>query len=376
MNREKRIIMTSSIGIGGNIALVALKAIVGLITASVSIILDAVNNLTDALSSIITIVGTKLANKRPDKKHPFGYGRIEYLTSMLISFLILFAGGTAIYESIQSIVHYWTIDFPKGSLPSSYSIVTLVLIGVGILFKIGIGVFFKIQAKKANSDALDASGTDALWDSVLSAGTLVGAIIVYTAGFYTEGYIGVVIGIFIIKAGISTMLDSLSQIVGERIDDQLAHQMKSDVCSVEGVKGAYDLIVNSYGLERSYGSVHVEVDDNLTAKEIQSIERKVTYLLFEKYHIIFTIGIYAQNDSTPQLKEMKDTIRKICKEDSNILQLHGFYVDEETKSMNFDLVISFNEKQPEALAEKIRQKVIAVYPDYHCFIAIDQDIAG
>lgn len=376
MNREKRIIATSAVGIGGNIALVALKAIVGLITASVSIILDAVNNLTDALSSIITIVGTKLANKRPDKKHPFGYGRIEYLTSMIIAFLILFAGGTAIYESIQSIVQYWTVDYPKGELPSSYSVVTLVLIGIGILVKIAIGVFFKIQAKKTQSDALDASGTDALWDSVLSAGTLVGAIIVFTLGFYTEGYIGVLIGVFIVKSGISTLLESLSHIVGERIDDQLAHQMKSDVCSIEGVRGAYDLIVNSYGLERSYGSVHVEVEDHLTAKEIQSIERQITVLMYNKYHVIFTIGIYALNEGTPELKQMKETVRALCKEEPNVLQLHGFYVDEATKNMNFDLVVSFEEKSPEELAERVRQAVVKAYPDYRCYIAIDQDIAG
>ena len=376
MTREKQIIATSGIGIGGNLLLVALKAIVGLATSSVSIILDAVNNLTDALSSIITIVGTKLSNKRPDKKHPFGYGRIEYLTSMLISFLILFAGGTAIYESITSIVEYWTVNYPNGTLPSTYSIVSLVLIGVGIIIKIGIGIFFKIMAKKTKSQALNASGDDALWDSVLSAGTLIGAIIVFAFGVYSEGYIGVIIGIFIVKSGIGTLLESVSNIVGERIDDQLAHQMKADVCAIPHVKGAYDLIVNSYGLEKSYGSVHIEVDDSLTAGEIQAIERNITMSMLQKYGVIFTVGIYAQNESTPELKEMKEHIRAICKAYPTILQLHGFYVEESIKMVNFDLVLSFDEKDPEGLVNKVKEAFLAQYSDYSCMIQIDQDIGG
>ena len=376
MNREKRIIVTSSIGIGGNVGLVLLKSFVGLVTGSISIILDAINNLTDALSSIITIVGTKLSNKRPDKKHPFGYGRIEYLTSTLIAFLILFAGGTAIYESITSIVEYWRDFHPNGTLPASYSIVALVLIGVGIVAKIAIGVFFKIQAKKTNSDALNASGNDALWDSVLSLGTLIGALIAFAFGVYSEGYIGVVIGIFIVKSGIGTLLESLSHIVGERMDDKLAHQMKTDICTVAGVKGAYDLIVNSYGLEKSYGTVHVEVEDKLSAKEIQAIERNITLLMLKKYGVIFTIGIYAQNENTPELKAMKDAVRSICKQHPTILQLHGFYVEEEKKMVNFDLVISFDEKNPEALTNQIKEEYSKLYPAYHCFIQIDQDIAG
>ena len=376
MNREKKIIMTSGIGIGGNLLLVAGKMLVAFFTSSVSILMDAVNNLTDAMSSIITIIGTKLANKRPNKKHPFGYGRIEYLTSMIIGFLILFAGATAIYESIVSIVSYWRDDFPNGTLPVDFSIVSLILIGMGILIKLAIGLFFRIMSKKTDSEALAASGTDALWDCILSFGTLVGAFLAFQFHIYAEGYIGLLIGAFIVKAGLGTLKESLSHVVGERIDDKLAHQIKVDVCTVKGVKGAYDLIVNSYGMDKFIGSIHIEVADSLTAKEIQNIEREIQILAHEKYGIIMTVGIYASNENTPLSKEMKTFVRDMCKENANILQLHGFYVDEEKKFVNFDLVVSFDEQDPEALKNRIADAFKAKYPEFDLHINLDQDIAG
>ena len=376
MTREKQIIATSAVGIGGNILLVLIKAFVGFITASISIILDALNNLTDALSSIITIVGTKLSNKRPDKKHPFGYGRIEYLTSMTIAFLILFAGGTAIYESISSIVEYWRDYHPQGTLPSEFSIVTLILIGAAIIIKVGIGIFFKIQGKKTNSEALKASGDDALWDSVLSFGTLVGAILAFTLHIYVEGYIGVLIGGFIVKAGMGTLFSSLSSIIGERMDDKLAHEMKKDVCSVPGVKGAYDLVVHSYGMENAHGSIHVEVEDHLNAREVQQIEHGIISLMYQKHKVIFTVGIYALNESDDYSKKMKDFIRARCHQEPTVLQLHGFYVDKKENYLNFDLVIDFKEKDIDGLVARIKEDVLKEYPSYQCVINVDLDYAG
>ena len=217
MNREKTSIRTSIIGIIANILLVGFKAFVGFIAGSISIVMDALNNLTDALSSIITIIGTKLSNKKPDRKHPFGHGRVEYITSTIIAVLILFAGGVAIYESIVSIVEYWSssaIELPK------FQWYSLVIIGVAVLVKVGIGIFYKIQGKKVNSEALKASGTDALFDAILSTATLVGAIFALTLHWYVEGYLGIIIGLFIIKSGIDVLRESFSSIIGERHDPE------------------------------------------------------------------------------------------------------------------------------------------------------------
>ena len=370
MNREKTIIRTSIIGIIANILLVGFKAFVGFIAGSISIVMDALNNLTDALSSIITIIGTKLSNKKPDRKHPFGHGRVEYITSTIIAVLILFAGGVAIYESIVSIVEYFTSG--EKTLPS-FAWYSLVIIGVAILVKIGIGIFYKIQGKKVNSEALKASGTDALFDAILSTATLVGAIFAVTLHWYVEGYLGIIIGLFIIKSGIDVLRESFSSIIGERHDPEETKNMLADISSVPGVKGAYDLIIHSYGPNKYVGSVHIGVEGNLSAKEIQIIERNIAALMASKYNMFMTVGIYADNVDGKLSKEIRAKIQEFMKNNPNILQMHGFFVDEIQKFCNFDLVFSFNEKEPEQRIEEIRNTLQEAYPDITFYIQLDRD---
>jgi len=361
--REKRIVATSVVGIIGNLLLVGFKAGIGILAQSVSILMDAVNNLTDALSSIITILGTKLANKRPDKKHPFGYGRIEYITSTLIACLILFAGGSAIYESIQTLI--------AGTVPS-YDKWAIIIVSVAIVIKIGLGIYFHMQGKKTGSDALKSSGTDALMDSILSLGTLIGAIVMLTTNVSIEGYLGIAIGLFIIKSGIDALRESLSDLIGNRMDAEKSHEIKAFIKEKHPeVHGVYDLIVNSYGPNRSIGSAHVEVDDGLTAKEIQALERSIQMDVYMKYGIIMTIGIYASNDSSPASRAIKADLIAITKQEKNFLQLHGFYVDEKTKRVVFDLIFTFDEKDPVAAEKRVVGAIQAKYPDYHFYPVLD-----
>ena len=368
--REQTIVRTSIIGIIANILLVGFKAFVGFIAGSISIVMDALNNLTDALSSIITIIGTKLSNKKPDRKHPFGHGRVEYITSTIIAVLILFAGGVAIYESIVSIVEYWSSSARE--LPK-FQWYSLVIIGVAVLVKVGIGIFYKIQGKKVNSEALKASGTDALFDAILSTATLVGAIFAVTLHWYVEGYLGIIIGLFIIKSGIDVLRESFSSIIGERHDPEETKNMLADIASVPGVKGAYDLIIHSYGPNKYVGSVHIGVDGGLSAKEIQIIERNIAALMASKYNMFMTVGIYADNVDSKLSKEIRVKIQEFMKNNPNILQMHGFFVDEIQKFCNFDLVFSFNEKEPEQRIEEIRKALLEAYPDMTFYIQLDRD---
>ena len=370
MNREKTIIRTSVIGIIANILLVGFKATIGFIAGSISIVMDALNNLTDALSSIITIIGTKLSNKKPDRKHPFGHGRVEYITSTIIAALILFAGGLAIYESITSIVTYFSSG--DKTLPE-FTIVSLVIIGVAILVKVGVGIFYKIQGKKVQSEALKASGTDALFDAILSTATLVGAIFAYTLGWYVEGYLGIAIGLFIIKSGIDVLRSSFSSIIGERHDPEETKSILADISSVPGVKGAYDLIIHSYGPNKYVGSVHIGVDGGLSAKEIQIIERNIAALMASKYNMFMTVGIYADNVDGKLSNEIRSKIQEFMKNNANILQMHGFFVDEVQKFCNFDLVFSFNEQEPEKRIDEIRNILEEIYPDMTFYIQLDRD---
>ena len=368
--RESTIIRTSIIGIIGNIFLVGFKAAIGFIAGSISIVVDALNNLTDALSSIITIVGTKISNKKPDKKHPFGHGRVEYITSTLVAFLILFAGGLAIYESIKSIIDY----FQNKTLPQ-FTVWSLVIIGVAILVKVGIGIFYKIQGKKVNSSALKASGSDALWDAALSTGTLIGAIFAYTLGWYVEGYLGILIGLFIIKSGIGILRESFSLIIGERYDKEEINKIRQDICAIDGVQGAYDLIINNYGPNKNIGSVHIGVANNLTAKEVQIIERNITAMMYMKYNTIMTVGIYADFVETEISKSIHKYLLEVNSKYEHILQLHGFFVDEEKKLCNFDLVISFDEQEPEQVVENVKKAMEEKFPEYTFIVTLDNDFS-
>lgn len=368
--REKEIIKTSFIGIIGNFLLVAFKAFVGIIAGSISIIMDAINNFTDALSSIITIIGTKLANKKPNKKHPYGYGRIEYMTSTLIAMLILFAGFMAIYESIKSIIDY----FKYGTMPQ-FEIYSIIIIAAAILIKVLIGLFFRYKGNKIDSDALKASGLDALFDSILSTATLIGIFVAKYANFYIEGYLGILIGLFIIKSGFEVLKEALSSMIGDRFDKEYVTEIKKAITSIDGVTDCYDLILNSYGHNKNIGSVHIGVSDELTAKEIQTIERNISGLLYSKYNTIMTVGVYAENLSDEFSKDVYNKIVNIVNKYEYVLQIHGFYIDKDTKLLNYDLVISFDDPSPNETINKIREETLKIIEGYQVIINYDQDFS-
>ena len=363
-NRSKIIVRTSIIGILTNLGLVAIKMVVGLIAASVSIIMDAVNNLSDVLSSVVTIVGTKLSQKKPDAKHPFGHGRVEYVTSLAISIVIIVAGSAAIVESIMSII--------EGREPS-FDIVSLILIAVAVVVKIVLGLYFRYVGKKVNSEALKGSGIDALFDALLSLGTLISIAVSLIWHINIEGYIGAIIGLFMIKSGIDVLRHSLSNIIGERTSKETSEAIKHLVCQNPEVKGAYDLIVNNYGPDRGIGSIHIEVNDTMTAKDIHPLTRKIAGQVYEQFGIIMTIGIYASNNSDPLINAIRTAIQQEVLKHPTIKQIHGFYCDQETKTISFDVIVDFEDKEASKLIKEIVDDLTKQYPDYHFFVVEDKD---
>ena len=365
-DRSKIILRTSFVGILTNLGLVVLKAIVGLFAHSVAIIMDAVNNLSDALSSTITIIGTKLSQKKPDAKHPYGHGRVEYITSLAIGIIIIVAGVSAIVESIISIVNRYE---------PSFEIISLILIAVAVLVKVVLGLYFRHVGKKVNSEALKGSGIDALFDALLSFGTLVAIAVHLIWKVNIEGYIGIVIGLFMIKSGIDVLRNSLSSIIGERTSKETSDAIKHLVCENPEVKGAYDLIVNNYGPDRGIGSIHIEVDDKMTAKDIHPLTRKIALQVYEKFDIIMTVGIYASNNSDPKINAIRKSINEEVLKHPTIKQIHGFYCDQETKTISFDVIIDFADKDSAQLIKTIIEDLSKQYPDYHFFVVEDKDFS-
>ena len=350
------------IGIAGNILLVAFKAAVGLATGSVAVILDAVNNLSDALSSVITIVGTKLANKAPDKKHPFGYGRVEYLTSMLISVIVLAAGLLSFKESVAGIIK------PEAA---EYSTVSIIIIVGAIIVKLVMGFYVRGVGKRIDSVSLTAAGADAVSDAVLSAGTLAAAVISILWGLSLEGWFGAVISVFIIKTGLELLGETFNSIIGTRADNDLTSKLKEQIESYPGVRGCYDLTLHNYGPSSVIGSAHIEIPDEMNAKEIHKLTRGIVTDIYSRFGIILTVGIYASNDDAEAVKIKKD-LENIVGKYPEILEMHGFYSDVDQMLVTFDLIIDFK-----ADAQKIKENVIyelkKLHPDRSYYAVLDSD---
>ena len=366
-NREKVVIRTSIVSIVANIVLAGFKAFVGFLANSVAIISDAVNNLSDALSSIITIVGTKLAGRAPDKKHPYGYGRIEYMTSLIVSAIVLYAGITSLVESVKKIIH------PE---VSDYSTITLVILIAGILVKFILGLYVKRKGHEVNSDSLVASGSDAFNDAILSISVLASAVIYMLFQISLEAYVGVLLSIFIIKAGFELIRESVDNMLGVRVESDLAKSIKKEITKEKDVQGAYDLVLNDYGPDKYLGSVHIEVLDSLTVSDIDRISRNITRVISEKYGVILhTIGVYSVNTKDKKVINAKKEITKIVFSHKGILQMHGFYIDEEDKYISFDIIIDFKIKNREEVYQKIYDEVQKKYKGYKIDITLDIDVS-
>lgn len=367
INREKGIVKTSIISIVANVFLSIFKMIIGLISNSIAIVLDAVNNLSDALSSIITIIGTYLAHKPADKKHPYGHGRVEYITATIIAMIILYAGFTSFMESFDKIIH--------PTVPT-YSIVTIIILVVAIIVKIVLGLYVIGNGKKYNSDSLINSGTDALTDVFISLSTLVAAIIFIIFNLKIEAYLGIIISLIIIKSGIEMIRSTTSQILGERIDKDLSLKIKKTVNNFPEVQGVYDLILNNYGPDTLMGSLHVEVSDEMSSVEIDHLSRKITKVIYDEHNVIITaVGIYSYNKKDKDIIKIKENINKILNNYKGIIQMHGFYVNKESMDINFDLIFDFSTKNKNELLKQIEEEIKEKYPEYNIFITLDVDIS-
>ena len=351
--RNRVIIRTSVLGITANVMLALLKALVGMATHSIAITLDAVNNFTDAGSSVITIAGTKLASKKPDKKHPWGHGRIEYLSAMLLGALVLSAGISSLIEAVRKIIDPRTPE---------YSSVSLILVAICVLVKIFLGRYVTAAGKRANSETLVNSGRDALLDALVSASTLAAALLYLLYGVSLEAWIGALISVLIIKTGFEMQLNTISEILGQRVDADLVRAVCRTVESFDEVYGVYDMIFHDYGPNRVNGSLHVEVDDAMTAREISDLLRRIAVKVYQEHQVQLTaIGIYSMNTKDRKAMRLREEITKIAMAHNHVLQLHGFSLKENV--VQFDIIVDFEADDPEKIRDEITAEVSAAYPE-------------
>ena len=365
MDRLKIIMRTSIIGIIGNALLAAVKMIIGAISGSIAIVLDGINNLADAASSMITIIGAALAGKPADRKHPFGYGRMEYLSSLVISAIVLYAGISSLVESVKKIIT------PEAS---DYSALTLIIVAVAVVGKLALALYTGHMGRQTKSDALVASGKEAILDVMVSVATLVAALIFVITGIGLEAWLGALISLVIIKAGAELLLETISKILGQPAEIELAIAIKDTIKANPLVNGAYDLVMNNYGPEFYMASVHVEVDENLNAVAIDRLTRELTDEVLRKHGVyLAAIGIYARNTSDIRAAGMKDEINKLVLSREYVIATHGFYVDFDKKQLRFDLVISLDAPDRRKVYNEAIEAVKAVYPDFAYSVGFDMD---
>ena len=366
-DRDKLIVRTSLVGIVTNILLAGFKAAVGFVTGSIAIILDAVNNLSDVLSSAITIIGAKLAGKSPDKEHPMGHGRAEYLSALVVAAIILYAGITSATEAVKKILSPQKAD---------YNAASIIIILVAIIVKIVLGRYVTAKGRLAKSGALEASGRDALNDAMISVSVLASALIFIFTGLALEAYVGLAISVMIVKSGIEMTSDTLDDILGRRADPEVVRTIKRLLTEEPEVRGAYDLFLYNYGPDRDYCSVHLELPDTMTVEEVDVLTRKVQMKVFSETGVVLTgVGVYSFNTRSDEIAEIRNKVQKTVLSHEWALQLHAFYADTEAKTMRFDVVMSFDITHKEGL-EILQRELKELYPDYTMMIAPDIDISG
>lgn len=359
-DRYTEIERISSVGIAGNVALAAVKAAVGFAAGSIAIVLDALNNLTDVLSSAMTIAGARIARMSPSRKHPYGYGRVEYLTSIAIAVTIIVAGVLSLQQAVGRVLH---------PAEPNYTIATCVVLGLSVVAKLWIAWYFKRGGTRLKSQPLTASGVDALYDAVLTSGALVSAIICMSAKIDIDGWIAAIISLFVIKAGIDVAKNALTSIIGERPDQEHAAKIRELIADHEGVLGVYDLMIDMFGPDSTWAAAHIEVRDNMSAAEIHELTRHIEEDLDRECNAKAILGIYASNH-TGEFADIHRKLNDLVEHHPEILQVHGFYVDVDARKIDFDLVIEFKHDANE-LKRHIVEEMEGLYPSYTFNVVTD-----
>ena len=358
MNRSQEIIRTSWIGIAANLLLAGFKAAVGVLSSSVAILMDAVNNLSDALSSVITIVGTKLSQRPADRKHPFGFGRVEYFSAIIIAVIVLSAGITSLIESVQKIFD---------PTEPEYTSTTLVVIVVAIMVKLLLGLYVKRKGVQLKSDALTASGADALFDAVITTATLVSAGVMLLWGLSLDGILGALISLVIIKAGVEMLSSPVDELLGTSIPQELTSQIKKEIAEVEGV------ILHNYGPGIKMGSLHASVYDTMSAHDIHGLTRKISTLMFDRHGIIMTVGIYAIATGDNGRVELQSKVIQTLSAHKEIVQVHGFLYSEKDQMLSVDVVPDIYVHDDAALIRQLTSEIQPLAPKTHIVIVVDHN---
>lgn len=356
------------VGIITNLMLFIIKLFVGLFSNSVSILADAFNNLSDAASSIITIVGFKMANKPADAEHPFGHGRIEYITAMIVSFMVMLVGLQFVKTSFQKIIN---------PTPVTFELLPFILLLISIGFKFWLSKFNKSIGNKINSSTLKATATDAMGDVFTSTTVVISFLISKFTTLPIDGYIGIIVALAIVYSGFSLIKETLSPLLGEPPDPVLVSNITDMVMSYENITGIHDLIVHNYGPGRIMASIHAEIPSNIDIMEIHHIIDTAEREISKKLNIYLVIHMDPICVDTDEIVEARNMVKDVLKKYEEVKSFHDFRVvgDHDNKNLIFDIEVCpkclANENRPSQLLSNIEKDIKEKSPEYRCVITVD-----
>lgn len=362
-------ILATVVGLICNVLLCTAKITVGLLSKSMAILADGLNNFTDAGSSVVSMLGFRWANKPADKEHPFGHARYEYITGLIIAFIVLFLGFELIVSSVEKIT---------AGEKTVATVIMMAVLAFSVVVKFGMFFYYRSVARKIGSGSLKAAGADSLNDCISTTAILICTLITYFTGVELDGYVGIAVALFIVFNGIKLIKETMSPLLGEKPSTSLVKKISEEICAYDGVKGIHDLIVHNYGPNRYFASVHVEVDAKTDVLESHELVDTIEREFLEKgiNLVIHMDPVIVDDERVNALKELAvDALKAV---DEN-LTLHDFRVvwGENRKNLIFDVVAPYgfrlNDKELIAsLDEKIKEKDPTAYP----VISVDKDFAG
>ena len=364
LSRNTIITRTSWLGILANVLMAIVKIIIGVLTSSIAIISEGVNNATDSLTAVIALIGTKLANKHPDKKPPFGYRRIEYLTGLVIATIIVVTG-------IEMLTTSTKIIFNPTKLSISY--ISLIIIAISAIIKFTLGTYTIKIGKKVNSIALEAVGIDGRNDSFISIITIVSALFFLILNISIDAYAGIIISVLIIKSGFNALKDTISELLGRPGQKELADKIYKEIHNTKEIINAADMMLHNYGPNTWSGSVNVEVDHAKTVGEIYQVIHKLQLKIMHEYKVVMVFGIYAVDHDHEDVKTIRQDIDIFVSKNKHIKSIHAMYLDPQTNKIYCDFVVDYDLKDWNTLKENFLEYMAKKYPNNEIELTIETE---
>jgi cation diffusion facilitator family transporter len=363
--RGKYAMLSSITGIIVNILLSIFKLIIGIFANSMSIISDALNNVSDAGSSIITMIGFKMSQKKVDKDHPWGHGRMEYVTAFFVDILIILVGFELLQSSIDKII--------APEMPN-ISNITIILLVVAILAKLWLFIFYRKIAKKIDSAAIKGTAYDSISDSISTAAVLVSALVAKFAGITIDGYVSLLVSLFILITGIKAIKETIDLLLGQKPDPEFVKSIEEFAIKYEGIEGIHDIMVHDYGPGRKIVSFHAEVPANSDICRAHDIIDQMEQDILDEFGCITTIHMDPIVVDNEEINLMKEVTTNIVKKINENYSIHDFRMTDGGERVNliFDLVVPTDEKvDKEELIGKIQRKIKEENEKYYAVIKVE-----